>query len=129
MNKKPLIGIVAVTAALVGLAIAFVEWPYMLVGVALLLGGWMCLVWIVRERKTGVFHDQMEPKLAERRLRILKTLLLVAGTSLAVGILGAILHNVLSALLDTEEAVSFGISCYHLAPTTGYSFLFGGSMI
>ena len=109
MNKKPLIGIVALTAALVGLAIAFVEWPWMMVGVALFLGGWMCLVWIVREKKTGVFHDQMEPELAERHMRILKTFLLVGGISFAVGILGSILHNVLSNLLDTEEAVSFVI--------------------
>jgi hypothetical protein len=131
MNRKPLIGIVAVTAALVGLAIAFVEWPYMLVGVALLLGAWMCLTWIVHERKTGIFHEQMEQKLAERRLRILRTFLLVAGISLVVGIVSAILHNVLSALLDTEEAVFFGITLvgffvFFIAAVGGFVVVFMG---
>ncbi len=54
----------------------------------------------------------MEPKLAERRLKWLKTFLLVGGISFAMFIVGAILHNTLSARLETEEPISFfmGIS-------------------
>jgi uncharacterized membrane protein YeaQ/YmgE (transglycosylase-associated protein family) len=65
------------------------------------------MVW---KKKTEIFHDQMEPRLAERRLKRLKTFLVVAGISLAVGIVGAIVHGVLSARLETEEPVSFFIA-------------------
>jgi len=67
---------------------------------------------MVREKKTKIFHEQMEPKLAERRSKLLKTFLWVGGISLAMLIVGVILHNALSALLEKEEAVSFfvGIS-------------------
>ena len=53
----------------------------------------------------------MEPKLAERRYKRLKTFLLVAGISLAVGIVGIVLHGVLGILLEIEEElVSFYIA-------------------
>ena len=44
---------------------------------------WIFLVWMVWQKKTNIFHDQIEPKLAERRLKRLITFLLVAGISLA----------------------------------------------
>jgi hypothetical protein len=65
---------------------------------------------MVRKKKTNLFHDQMEPKLAERRLKMLKVFLLVAGISLAVGIVGVILHNALYGLSEIEEPVSFVIT-------------------
>ena len=34
---------------------------------------WVYLVWMVRKKKANLFHDQVEPKTAERRLKILKT--------------------------------------------------------
>ena len=77
--------------------------------VPILLGVWIYLILMVRKKKTSLFHDQMEPKLAERRYKLLKAFLLVAGISLAVGIVGVILHNVLSALSEIEEPVSFYI--------------------
>ena len=53
----------------------------------------------------------MEPKLAERRLKMLKAFLLVAGISFAVSIVGVILHGVLGALLEIEEEpISFLIA-------------------
>ena len=52
----------------------------------------------------------MEPKLAERRYKMLKVFLLVAGISLAVGIVGVILHNALYGLFEKEEPVSFFIA-------------------
>ncbi len=74
------------------------------------LAVWIYLVWMVRKKKTNLFHDQMEPKLAERRYKMLKVFLLVAGISLAVGIVGVILHNALYGLSEIEEPVSFVIA-------------------
>jgi len=71
---------------------------------------WIYLVWMVRKKKANLFHDQMEPKLAERRLKRLKAFLLVAGISLAVAIVGVILHNALYALSGIEEHVWFLIA-------------------
>ena len=110
MNKILLIGIVVLY---VGLVIAtailgpprFVTLEIVVAPIAV----WIYLVWMVRKKKTNIFHDQMEPKLAERRYKVLKVFLLVAAISFAVGIVGVILYNVLSALLEKEEPVSFGI--------------------
>ncbi len=111
MNKIPLIGIVIVITAIVIAAVILRHPAFITLGpVGALLGVWIYLAWLVRKRKANVFHDQMEPKLAERRLRMLRAFLRVAGISLAVGIVGVVLHNLLSALLETEEAVSFGIA-------------------
>ncbi len=71
---------------------------------------WIYLIMEVRKKKVNLFDDQMEPKLAERRYKMLKAFLLVAGISLAGGIVGVILHGVLSALLEIEEPVSFFIA-------------------
>jgi len=75
-----------------------------------LVGVWIYLVWMVRKKKAKIFHDQMEPKLAERRYKRLKIFLLVAGISLAVGIVGVIVHNVVFGLSEIEEPVSFHIA-------------------
>jgi len=73
----------------------------------ILVGVWIYLVWMVRKKKTKIFHDQMEPKLAERRYKRLKTFLLVAGISLAVGIVGFIVHSVLYVMNEElEEPIS-----------------------
>ncbi len=69
---------------------------------------WIYLVWMVR-KKTNIFHDQMEPKLAERRLKMLKAFLLVAGISFAAFIIGVILHNALYGLFGKEELIFFFI--------------------
>ena len=50
----------------------------------ILVGVWIFLVWMVWKKKTNIFHDQMEPKLAERRYKRLKAFLLVAGISFAM---------------------------------------------
>ena len=41
------------------------------------------MVW---KKGTSLFHEEMKPELAERRLKRLKTFLVVTGTSMAVGI-------------------------------------------
>ena len=111
MNKKLLIGIIVV---IVGLVIAAAilgnpVWAMTIIEVAL-VGVWIYLVWMVRKKKAKIFHDQMEPKLAERRYKRLKIFLLVAGISLAVAIVGVILHNALYGLSEIEEPVSFFIA-------------------
>jgi len=70
---------------------------------------WIYLVWMVRKKKTKIFHDQMEPKLAERRLKILKAFLLVAGISFAVLIVlmvGVVLYNAVCGMSEIADAVA-----------------------
>lgn len=92
-----------------------------------LLVVWILLALEVRKKKTNLFHNQVEPKLAERRLKMLKAFLLVAGISFAVFIVGVVLHNALSALFETEEPVSFFIALLSLAAFTIATI--GGSVI
>ena len=75
-----------------------------------LLVVWILLALEIRRKKTNLFHDQVEPKLAESRLKMLKAFLLVAGIFFALFIVGVVLHNVLSALFEIEEPVSFFIA-------------------
>ena len=82
----------------------------------ILVGVWIYLVWMVRKKKTNIFHYQMEPKLAERRYKMLKTFLLVAGISLAVGIVGVVGHNAIYGLTGVEEPVFFTIALLALVP-------------
>ncbi len=110
MNKKLLIGIIVLFVVLV-IAAAIIRpmsIPFVL-GLALIVV-WIYLVRMVRKKKTKIFHDQMEPKLAERRLKRLKAFLLVAGISLAVEIVGVVVHNVLYGLSEIEEPVSLVIA-------------------
>ncbi len=85
MNNKLLIGIIAVIVGLV-IAAAILKNPVwaMTIPEVALVGIWIYLVGMVWKKKTNIFHDQMEPKLAERRLKRLKTFLLVAGISFAM---------------------------------------------
>ena len=101
MRVKGVLKIVLLVAA----AVMIVWLPIILV-----VGVWIYLVWMVWKKKTKIFHDQMEPKLAERRLKMLKALLLVAGISLVGSIVGIIVHNALYGLSEMEEPVSFVIA-------------------
>jgi uncharacterized membrane protein len=71
---------------------------------------WIYLTWMVWKKKIQIFHEQMEPKLAKRRLKMLKASLLVAAISFVGGIAGVVAHNALYAATETEEAVSFFIA-------------------
>ena len=82
----------------------------------ILLFVWIYLVWKVRKERISLFSEQMEPELAERRYKMLKAFLLVGGISFAVFIVNVILHNVLYALLDEEEPVSFFIALISVVP-------------
>ena len=118
MKKKLLIRVVVVFVIAAALFFLGSALP------VLTLPVWTYLVFMVWKRKTTIFRDQMEPESAERRLRWLRTLLLVAGLSLLVGIVGVILHNVLSAQSGVEEQVFFfialaGLFVFVIATTGG----------
>ncbi len=121
MKKKLLIGTIVV------LGIAALAFMITSVAFALIVV-WGYLVWMVRKRKANLFHDQVEPKIAERRLKMLKAFLLVAGISFAVFIVGTILHNTLYALSGIEEHVWFLIAIVALyvfvAATSGGLIIF-----
>ena len=111
MNKKLLIGInIVIIGLVIAAAIYNPRWILMLlVGIAPIVV-WISLVWMVRKENTKIFHDQMEPELAERRLRRLKIFLRVGGISFVVGIVGVIGHNVIYGLTEVEESVFFTIA-------------------
>lgn len=101
-----------------------------LVGVAL-IGAWIYLTWMVWKKKTKIFHDQMDMKLAKRRLKMLKASLLVAAISFVEGIVGVIVHNALYAAAETEEAVSFfiailGLFLFAVATSGGFAIFLKG---
>jgi hypothetical protein len=72
----------------------------------LAIAAWIYLMVIIRKRKTGIFHDQMEPITAEMHLKRLKKFLMAAGLSFLVFIVGAIVHNVLYGLSEIEVTVT-----------------------
>lgn len=62
-----------------------------------------------------LLYDRAEPKMSEKRLKLLKTFLLVVGISIGAFIIAVFLHNALSGLLGVEEPVFFIIAVM-LAP-------------
>ncbi|MBA7587584.1 hypothetical protein ES708_29615 [subsurface metagenome] len=74
------------------------------------IAAWIYLVYMVRKKKTKIFHDQMEPKLVKRRYKRLKAFLLVAAISFVGGVAGVVVHNALYGLTEIEEPVSFIIA-------------------
>ena len=107
MIKKLLIGTLIVLVIVA--AILRAMFIPTILGVAL-IGVWIYLVYMVRKKKANLFHDQVEPEISERRLKKLKAFLLVAGISLAVGIVGFVLHNAIYGLSGVEEPVFFVIA-------------------
>ncbi len=59
-----------------------------------------------------IFYDRVEPGLNERRLKMIKTFLLIAGISLAAFIISVFLHNAISGLFGLEEPVFFTIAVF-----------------
>jgi hypothetical protein len=78
-----------------------------------LVGFWIYMVWMVWKKKVNLFRDQMEPKLAERHLKKLKTLLLVAGISLATFIVNLVLQVVIFKP-EEEGPVAFFIALFSI---------------
>ena len=100
MKRKLLIG----TIIILVIAAAFFM-SILTTGAAIAV--WIYLAWMVLKKKTEVFHEQMEPELAKRRLKMLKASLLVAAMAFVAGIAGVIGHNVVYAATETEEAAFF----------------------
>lgn len=75
-----------------------------------------------------LFYDRVKPKLSERRLKMLKTFLLVTGISVGAFIISVVLHNVISVLFDIEEAVFFTIA-FPIAPLAFAVGLLGSLVI
>ncbi len=107
MKRKLKIGTIVVFGIAAAIALAMLL--AMLIAGAL-IAVWIYLAWMVWKKKTNIFPDQMEPQLAERRVKRLKIFLLVAGISFVVFIVGVILHNALYGLSEIEEPVSFIIA-------------------
>ncbi len=62
-----------------------------------------------------LFYDRARPKMTERRLKLLKSFLLIIGISVGVFVISVFLHNALSVLFGIEEPVFFIIAIF-LAP-------------
>jgi hypothetical protein len=109
MKRKLLIGVIVVF----GIAVAFFM-SVLTAGAAIAV--WIYLVWIVRKRKADLFHDQVEPETAERRLKWLKIFLWAGAILFAMFIGGFVAHNVIYGLSEMEESVSFFIAlvCIYL---------------
>ena len=128
MIKKLLIGTLIVLVIVA--AILRAMFIPTILGVAL-IGVWIYLVYMVRKKKANLFYDQVEPKIAERRLKKLKAFLLVAGISLAVGIVGVVVHNAIYGLSGVEEPVFFvialvGLWAFLIATIGGLVIFFKG---
>jgi len=115
MKKGLLIGIVVLWVGCVIVATVASDkgWVLPTLVVGILLGAWIYFVRIVWKKGTSLFHEEMKPELAERRLKRLKTFLLVAGTSWAaifIGYPAGPLCFVLSEQYGIiEDPVSMGI--------------------
>jgi hypothetical protein len=118
MKRKLLIGLIVL------LVIAAAFFLIMLTAGAA-IAVWIYLAWMVWKKKIQIFHKQMEPKLAERRLKMLKASLLVAAISMVGGIVGVVMHNAIYAASETEEAVFFFIA---LAAIWLFTLATGGSL-
>ena len=59
-----------------------------------------------------LFYDQVQTRLSETGLKMLKIFLLVAGVALGTFIISIFLHNALDALFDIEEPVFFVIAVF-----------------
>jgi len=102
MKKKLLNGI------LIGLGLVVMLWMAFPFGMIFALAFWIYLGVMYRKRKL-VFHEEIEPGLAKKQLKRLKILTIVAGISFTIAIVGIIMHNVQSGLLETEESLYFFI--------------------
>ena len=110
MNKILLIGIIVVIVVMVVFLIAAmtrgtIHPAESIVWFLMPLAFWIFLVWIVWKKKIKIFQDQMEPKLIERRLKWVKTFLMLGGMLFAMFWLNILLGIVIFG--PTEGSVGF----------------------
>ena len=112
MNKILLIGIIVVMVVMVVFLIAamtrgiihpFESTVWFLIPLAF----WVFLVVAIWRKKTKLFHAQMEPKLAERRLKWVKTFLMLGGMLFAMFWLNILLGIVIFVQTEEEGSVGF----------------------
>ena len=141
MKTKLLIGIIAALFVLliVGEILASPEiqfqsfFPHLILHLTtwILLAVWMFFGWMVWKKKTSLFHDQMEPELAERLLRRLKIFMLLGGISLLIAFVILFLGIIaLADTLEVEEALtlvawSLGLLCFISIISSLVTFLKG----
>jgi polyferredoxin len=113
MKKGLIIGTIVLWVVWVIAAAILV--PMLILGtliVGILIWAWISFVRKVWEKGTSLFHEEMKPKLAEKRLKRLKTFLLVAGISLAASIAGFAIYLVLFEQYEIDDSISFGFGLF-----------------
>jgi hypothetical protein len=96
MNKKALTILITVLVILLAL------FSPMIMGVLAILA-WVYLVMKIRKQEVLIFQDLVEPALAERLLKKMKVLLIVAGCAFLLFIFGAFLQR------DTHNQTIFEV--------------------
>jgi hypothetical protein len=96
MNKNALTILITVLVILLAL------FSPMIMGVLAILA-WVYLVMKIRKQEVMIFQDQVEPALAERLLKKMKVLVIVAGCAFLVFIVGAFLQR------DTHNLTMFDV--------------------
>ena len=89
------------TAVVIGVAVTLFN-PLM--SVILAVGVWIYVARMVSKEENIVVRNHMKTKI--------KTFLIVAAVSFLLFLVGAIVHNVLSGLAETEEAVFLLVSLF-----------------
>lgn len=99
MNKKLLMGILA------GVGIVLMILNPAAMGI-LAIVFWIYLGVIVSKRKQ-IFHEKINPGLAQKLLKWLKAILILAGISFLVSMVSIIVHNIGSSLSESEKSLYF----------------------
>lgn len=100
MKNKLLYGILIGVGSIVMLFMAF---PF---GMIISLAFWIYLGVMIWKKKR-VFHEEIEPQIAEKQLKILKKLCIVAGIFFIIAVVCIIIHNVQSRLPEPHETYYF----------------------
>ena len=97
------------TGILVVLGMAVIVFQPIICGI-IAIGIWIYLVRVIWKHNHNKLNEQMASQISNVNLTRLKVFLRVAAFSFLVFIVGAIVHNVLHGINDTEEPVFFIIS-------------------
>lgn len=120
MNKKLLMGILA------GAGIVLIILNPAVMGF-LAIVFWIYLEVIAWKRKR-IFHEKINPGLAEKLMKRLKAILILAGISCLVSVVGIIVHNVGSSLSESKKFLYFiiGITALYvfILASAGGLFIF-----
>ena len=118
MKRNLIIALVVILVALIVLSVLFGAHVipmgvFGLVGLAA-IGSWIYVIRELRTKKTDIFVKQMSVEKAEKLIKTLTILLKISGISFVIGLAGVIIHNILYAMNETEDAVSFILGFFGL---------------